>query len=155
MQNRRNEQNQAERMQKQGRQIPVEKKMKLAQYIRAENMGNRMRIRQREKILYGTETMPPLWVKGDSYRTEEYIMPGGEEQDSMQDAPNTFRLRMAAAIFLFIGFLLCDAGQYKIFGYSMNDIVGMISEDYFRIYDAGGSEEPVQLSELFNLDFEK
>ena len=36
-------------------QIPIEKKMELAQYIREENMGNRMKIRQREKILYGTE----------------------------------------------------------------------------------------------------
>lgn len=154
MQNRKNEQYQTERARKQGKQIPVEKRMKLAQYIRAENMDNRMRIRQREKILYGTETMPPLWAKGDALRMEEYIRPG-EEEDSMQDAPNTFRLRMAAAIFLFIGFLLCDAGQYKIFGYSMNDIYGMISEDYFRIYNTDGSEEPVQLSELFNLDFEK
>lgn len=155
MQNRKNEQNQTERTGKQRRQIPVEKKMKLAQYIRAENMDNRMRIRQREKILYGTETMPPLWTKGEPLRTGEYILPGEEPEDSMQDTPNTFRLRMAAAILLFIGFLLCDAGQYEVFGFSMNDIYGMISEDYFRIYDADSTGEPTQLSELLNLDFEK
>ena len=45
------------------RQVPVEKKMKLAQYIRAENMDNRMKIRQREKILYGSSvpSPPPIY----------------------------------------------------------------------------------------------
>ena len=45
------------------RQVPVEKKMKLAQYIRAENMDNRMKIRQREKILYGFQNLVNSFVK--------------------------------------------------------------------------------------------
>ena len=36
--------------------VSLEKKMALAQYIREENHGNRMKIRQREHILYGTDT---------------------------------------------------------------------------------------------------
>ena len=44
--------------------VPLEKKMQLAQYIREENMGNRMKIRQRERILYGTDTQLPLFDKG-------------------------------------------------------------------------------------------
>lgn len=128
------------------KQVPVEKKMKLAQYIRAENMDNRMKVRQREKILYGTE-MPPLWNKGEPLRMMEY-MGNGEGTEEPVPAVSTFRLRMAAAILLFIGFLLCDAGQYRLFGYSMNDIYGMISKDYFQIYDTEHSEELPQLSEL-------
>ncbi|MCM1253087.1 MAG: hypothetical protein NC321_09720 [Clostridium sp.] len=111
------------------KQIPVEKKMKLAQYIRAENMDNRMKIRQREKILYGTESALPLWDKGDAFRREDYLWTDTPSEDGPSDSGSTFRLRMAAAILLFIGFLLCDAGEYKVFGYSMNDIHAMITED--------------------------
>ncbi len=118
------------------KQVPVEKKMQLAQYIREENMDNRMKIRQREKILYGTDSMPPLWSKGEPPWKEEYLRQDENAPDQIPPSPSTFKLRMAAAIFLFIGFLLCDAGQYKIFGYSMSDIYGMISNDYFQIYDA-------------------
>ena len=35
--------------------IPAERKMELARYIREENMGNRMKVKQREKILYGNK----------------------------------------------------------------------------------------------------
>ncbi len=118
------------------KQVPVEKKMQLAQYIREENMDNRMKIRQREKILYGTDSMPPLWSKGEPPWKEEYLRQDENAPDQIPPSSGTFKLRMAAAIFLFIGFLLCDAGQYKIFGYSMSDIYGMISNDYFQIYDA-------------------
>lgn len=121
--------------------------MKLAQYIRAENMDNRMKIRQREKILYGTENLPPIWNKNEPFRMEGY-MPEGEGAPEPVPTANTFRLRMAASILLFIGFLLCDAGQYRLFGYSMNDIYGMISEDYFQLYDADDPVELPQLSEL-------
>lgn len=119
----------------QPKQIPVEKKIKLAQYIRAENMDNRMKIRQREKLLYGTESSLPLWDKGEtSFRREDYLFTEPGPEDIPPDTTNTFRLRMAAAILLFIGFLLCDAGQYKVFGYSMNDVYAMISEDTFALY---------------------
>ena len=134
---------------KQGtRQVPVEKRIKLAQYIRAENMDNRMKIRQREKILYGTDTMPPLWNKGDSLRAEGYFGPDENTGAGMENTSNTFKFRMAMAIVLFIGFLLCDAGQYKVFGYSMNDIYGMLSEDYFNLYDSQNAEAMPQLTEL-------
>ncbi|MCI8357792.1 MAG: hypothetical protein HFI51_06580 [Lachnospiraceae bacterium] len=130
------------------RQVPVERKMRLAQYIRAENMDNRMKIRQREQILYGTENLPPVWNKNEPLRPERYELQGGGGTEEPAPVSNTFRLRMAAAILLFIGFLLCDAGQYRLFGYSMNDIYGMISEDYFSLYDAENPAEMPQLSEL-------
>lgn len=129
------------------KQVPVERKMKLAQYIRAESMDNRARIRQRERILYGAENLPPVWNKHEPLRPEGY-MPDGEGTDAPVPASNTFRFRMAAAILLFIGFLLCDAGKYQLFGYSMNDICGLISEDYFSLYDEEAPAELPQLSEL-------
>lgn len=127
-------------------QIPIEKKMELAQYIREENMGNRMKIRQREKILYGTESAVPLWEEHNGNADDMHVQP----------TESTFKFRMAAAIMLFVAFLLCDAGNYKFFGYSMNDIYGMISEDYFQVYnDIQSDDVTTQLSELLQLDFEK
>lgn len=70
----------------------------------------------------------------------------------MPDAAGSFKLRMTVAIFLFIGFLLCDAGQYKIFGYTTGDLYGMIAEDYFQINDPENAKQPPQLSELLKLD---
>lgn len=134
---------------KEGNQIPVEKKMRLAQYIRAENMDNRMKLREREKILYGEDSMPPLWSRGEPLKAESYLRPEENAQMEGSNASGTFKLRMAMAVILFIGFLLCDAGQYKIFGYSTNDIYGMISEDYFKLYDSESTVEFPQLTELF------
>lgn len=147
----------ADSLQKPARQVPVEKKMRLAQYIRAENMDNRMKVRQRERILYGVENTPPLWEKG-ALRGNEYIRTGEGAEGEAAPVSGTFKLRMAAAVLLFVGFLLCDAGGYKIWGYSMNDIYGMISKDYFKLNDAD-TDEQLSFSELFemtgSLDFKK
>ncbi len=154
---RRMQSNQIEQSQRLKRQMPIDKKLKLAQYIRAENMDNRMRIRQRERLLYGLDSTPLILRKGESMRMEESLRAGMDERNGLypEEIPNgvsgTFGLRMAAAVILFIGFLLCDAGQYKIFGYSMNDVYGMISEDYFKLYDSENIDELPQLTEL--LDF--
>lgn len=128
--------NQIEQGQRLKRQMPIDKKLRLAQYIRAENMDNRMKIRQRERLLYGVDS-----AERNGFYSEEVP----------NEVTGTFRLRMAAAVILFIGFLMCDAGQYKIFGYSMNDVYGMISEDYFKLYDSENMDELPQLTEL--LDF--
>lgn len=149
--------NQIEQGQRLKRQMPIDKKLKLAQYIRAENMDNRIKIMQRERLLYGVDSTPYVWRKGDSMRMENSFHAVADERNGFypEELPNgtsgTFGLRMAAAVILFIGFLLCDAGQYKIFGYSMNDVYGMISEDYFKLYDSKNIDELPQLTEL--LDF--
>ena len=129
--------------------VPVERKMELAKYIREENMGNRMKVRQREKILYGVNEPLPLFSKekGSTYYNDM------ENQDSSQDTTveGTFRLRMTAAIILFVGFLLCDAGGYHVFGYSMNDIYEMTRKDYFQAGDVS-EEGVIQLTELLDFD---
>lgn len=150
--------NQIEQSQRLKRQIPIDKKLRMAQYIRAENMDNRMKIRQRERILYGLDNNPLIWRKGEALQMEESLRAGVDDRNGLrpEEIPNgvygTFKLRMAAAIILFIGFLLCDAGQYKIFGYSMNDVYGMISEDYFNLYNSENVDELPQLTELLKLD---
>ena len=147
-------QNQTEQNSGTKRQVPVDKKMRLIQSIRAENMGNRIKIRQRESLLYGTgsiNNMPPLWSKGDTMQMEESYL-NGENPEEITPVTNTFRIRMAAAIILFVGFLLCDAGGYKVWGYSMNDIYGLITEDYFQIYNDKNADELPQLTELLGFD---
>ena len=147
-------QNQTEQTNGTKRQVPVDKKMRLIQSIRAENMDNRMKIRQRENFLYGTgsmNNMPPLWSKGEPMQMGEAYL-NGENPEEITPVTNTFRIRMAAAIMLFVGFLLCDAGGYKIWGYSMNDIYGLITEDYFQIYNDKNADELPQLTELLGFD---
>lgn len=145
-------QNQTEQVREQKRQVPVDKKMRLVQSIRAENMDNRMKIRQRERFLYGTESSTvPLWGKGESMQMADGY-PNGENPEEMTPGSSTFKLRMTAAILLFVAFLLCDVGGYKFWGYSMNDIYGLISEDYFHIYNNKNVEELPQLTELLQLD---
>ena len=135
------------------RQISTDKKLRLIQSIRAENMDNRMKIRQRENFLYGNNmnNMPPLLNKGESmYMGDPYR--DAENPEEVTHVTNTFKVRMAAAIILFVAFLLCDVGNYKVWGYSMNDICGLISEDYFRIYADKTADELPQLTELLQLD---
>lgn len=133
--------------------IPLEKKMALAQYIRAENHGNRVKIRQREKILYGTESQPPLFDKGKLLMMEQ---PYGSEQ--MEDGTfsmfsvSTFRYRMILAILLFAGFLLCDTGGDKIGKFTTNDIHKMIAADTFHLYDGDGNDTIDGLAALFGGD---
>ena len=145
-------QNQNEQDRDQKRQVPVEKKMRLVQSIRAENMDNRMKIRQRERFLYGTESSTmPLWSKGEPMQMAESY-PNGENPEEMTSGSSTFKLRMAAAIILFVAFLLCDVGGYKFWGYSMNDIYGLIREDYFQIYNDKNVDELPQLTEFLKFD---
>lgn len=150
--------NQIENNQRAGRHVSADKKLRMAQYIRAQNMDNRMKIRQREQILYGTGSLPLIWGKGeaalrdDSVRLGMNEMYGARAEELPSAISGTFRMRMAAAIILFIGFLLCDAGKYEIFGYTMNDIYGMISEDYFKLYESKSAEELPQLTELLKFE---
>lgn len=135
------------------RKIPLEKKMALAQYIRAENHGNRMKIRQRENILYGTNTQPPLYDKGRLQAPEQPYENNAAENGTVPAfSVSTFKYRMILAILLFVGFLLCDTGGDKIGSYTTNDIHDMIMADTFHLYDGEGNDTMDGLASL--LDFE-
>lgn len=134
--------------------VPLEKKMALARYIREENYGNRIKIRQRENILYGTDTQPPLFDRGKLPSDRQNY--GEQTQEGGSTVPvfsmGTFKYRMILAILLFVGFLLCDTGGDKIGIYTTNDIHNMIMADTFHLYDGEGNETMEGLAAL--LDFE-
>lgn len=120
------------------RKVTLDKKLALAQYIREENHGNRLRIRQREKILYGTDTQPPLYDRSGRRQEAEYPENfAKEEREALGSAAGTFKYRMILALLLFAGFLLCDTGSGRIGGYTTDEIHGMIMADTFHLYDAG------------------
>ena len=133
--------------------VNINKKLALAQYIREENMGNRMKIRQREKILYGTDTQAPLYdtgrlqagEPGEGFSTENGAVPGFSS--------GTFKYRMIFAILLFVGFLLCDTGGDKIGKYTTTEIHNMITADTFHLYGAESNSTMDGLAAL--LDFEQ
>lgn len=137
--------------------VSLEKKMQLAQYIREENQGNRMKIRQRERILYGTDTQPPLFDNGrlPSLASPYENHSPQAEQDGAVPAftSGTFRYRMILAVLLFVGFLLCDTGDGRIGTYTTNEVHDMITADTFHLYDTEGNETMEGLASL--LDFGK
>ncbi len=116
--------------------ISPEKKIELAQYIRAENADNRMRIRQREQILYGTATQiqPPLYDRSTLARPDTV---SEEVPPQITMVKGTFKLRMFLAVLLFVGFLICDTNNLHLFQYSMTDIDAMIVADTFHLQDGG------------------
>ena len=124
-----------------------EKRMELARFIREQNMGNRLKLRQREQILYGKEIQPPLYDKNPFSESGGYdSLTNGELQGT---ATGSFKYRMTLAVLLFVGFLLCDTNQGKILTFSTNEVYEMIQADSLHLYD--GSENAVleELSGLF------
>ena len=135
--------------------VTLEKKMQLAQYIRAENQDNRMKIRQREHILYGRDTQPPLFDKGrltnaaSPYENNPLQVEQNDQVPVL--SPGTFKYRMILAVLLFVGFLLCDTRDGKIGTYTTNEVHDMITADTFHLYDTEGNETMEELATLYDL----
>ena len=119
------------------RKVSLDKKLALAQYIRAENLGNRLKIRQREKILYGTDTQPPLYDTGRLPAFDQQDNSSVENRTALGSSLGTFKYRMILAILLFVGFLFCDTGGDKIGSYTTTEIHNMIMADTFHLYGEG------------------
>ena len=134
------------------KKVDINKKLALAQYIREENHGNRMKIRQREKILYGTDTQPPLFDPGRLQSMEQQENPSAENGMALGFPSGTFKYRMILAILLFVGFLLCDTGGDKIGNFTTSEIHDMIMADTFHLYSTEGNDTMEGLAAL--LDFE-
>lgn len=133
------------------KKVTPERKMELARYIREENLGNRLKLRQRESILYGRDTQMPLFEKGQLAETDGltgYGVPAGE--GGVQDgAMSSFKYRMVLAVLLFVGFLLCDTRESTILSYNTDDVYQMITEDSLHLYDGGENAVMEELAELF------
>lgn len=130
----------------------LEKKMELARCIREENLGNRVKIRQREQILYGKNTQMPLYDKRSFSGINEALSYGEpQENDAISgNSMGSFKYRMMLAVFLFVGFLICDTNGSKIGTYSTGEVYDMILADTFHLYDEGAEENQV-LKELAGL----
>ena len=133
------------------RKVSVDKKLALAQYIRDENLGNRMKIRQRERILYGKDTQPPLYESGRLSMDQQENL-SSENGMNWGFPAGTFKYRMILALLLFVGFLLCDTGGDKIGRYTTSEIHDMITADTFHLYEGDGNDTMDSLAAL--LDFE-
>lgn len=135
-----------------GKKVTPEKKMELARHIREENLGNRLKLRQREHILYGKESPMPLYDKALLSGDENF--PGYGNAESSESIPGNatggFKYRMALSVLLFVVFLLCDTRDGKILSYSTGDIYDMIVADSFHLYDGGENAVIEELAELFN-----
>lgn len=133
------------------KKVTPERKMELARFIREENMGNRLKLRQRESILYGRDPQTPLFERGPYSETENpagYGIPAGDAK--MQDsAAGSFKYRMALAVLLFVAFLLCDTKDSSILSYSTDDIYRMITADSFHLNDGGENAVMEELADLF------
>lgn len=133
------------------KKVTPEKRMELARYIREENLGNRLKLRQREHILYGKESPLPLYDKG--LLSGEEVLPGYGKTENGEGIPGNatggFKYRMALSVLLFVGFLLCDTRDSKILSYSMADVYDMIVADSFHLYDGGENAVMEELANLF------
>lgn len=125
----------------------TEKRMELARYIREENMGNRLKLRQREHILYGKETQSPLFEKSAFAEAGGSYGPNGEEPPT--SVTGSFKYRMTLAVLLFVGFLLCDTNQGKILTFSTNEVYEMIQADSLHLYDGSENSVMEELTGLF------
>lgn len=132
------------------KKVTPEKRMELARYIREENLGNRIKLRQREHILYGKEVQMPLYDKGLLDGTEGLSGNAERGGDIRVNATGGFKYRMVFSVLLFVAFLLCDTRDSKILSYSTNDVYDMIVTDSFHLYDGGENAVMEELAELFH-----
>lgn len=130
------------------KKVTPEKRVELARYIREENMGNRVKLRQREHILYGRDLTMPADESGIFSDT---ALTGGTQREDVPGGSSmgSFKYRMTLAVLLFVGFLLCDTGKGNILSYSTTDVYEMIRADSLHLYDGGENVVMEELAELF------
>lgn len=115
--------------------ITTNQKLQLIRSIREENLDNRMKMRHRERLLYGTESKMgddmPLYSKGyygdgerELYALEEGGIPAGGNSFS------SFKLRLVLAIALFCVYLVADAGEGTIGGISTDAMREEMNKDF-------------------------
>lgn len=130
------------------KKVTPEKRVELARYIREENLGNRVKLRQREHILYGRDLHMPADENG---LLSDAVTTGRAQEESVTSgiSMGSFKYRMTLAVLLFVGFLLCDTGENRIFSYSTNDVYEMIRTDSLHLYDGGENAVMEEVAELF------
>lgn len=136
--------------------ISTDQKLQLVQMIRAESQDNRMKMRSRERMLYGVENNKndrelPLYTNGyfdtkgtfdtkgsfDAKGMREKELYALEEQTHAKSGEfSSFKFRMVLAAVLFTGFLIVDAGSGNIAGMTTDKL----REEINRNFDTEFSE---------------
>lgn len=116
-------------------------KLQLIRSIRAENQDNRIKMRNRERILYGVESKHsddlPLYSNGYYEGREKELRALEEGGVPMQgNSFSSFKLRLILAAALFCAYLVADAGEGNIAGVSTEAMREEINKDF----DAGFEE---------------
>ena len=105
-----------------------DQKLELLHHIRMENQNDRMRMKQREQILYGNSTgqipVKSMYMERGSLHGlgyDEVVRvgakvvpePGVQNENTIQKLRWSFRIRMMFAVLLFASYLLLDRGYIK------------------------------------------
>ncbi len=113
----------------------TDQKLQLVQKIRAESQDNQLRMRSRERLLYGgrQEEELPLYSKGyhDYARGSRELYALEEGTDHAETGSfSSFKFRLVIAAFLFTAFLLADSGSGSIAGFSTAEVLEEINKDF-------------------------
>ena len=130
--------------------ITANQKLQLIRSIREESLDNRMKMRHRERLLYGTESKTgdemPLYSKGyygggekELYALEEGGIP------VTGNSLSSFKIRLVLAAALFCVYLVADAGEGRIGGTSTEEMREEMNKDF----DAGLEEVVFDFEDSF------
>lgn len=98
--------------------VSSEQKLQLIQQIRSRYNEDRYDMRERERILYGRESVRP-WEEDDM-----------DPEREQQRPQSTFRLRILLAVLLFAAVVMMDSNKTSLGGLTAEKIYQIISADY-------------------------
>lgn len=99
------------------RDVTTERKLQLIQQIRSRYKEDRYDMSNRERILYGRESVRP-WE-------------GNEDDPEWEQPPqSSFRLRVLLAVLLFAAVVAIDTNGTSLFGITAEKVYQIISVDY-------------------------
>lgn len=97
--------------------VTTERKLQLIQQIRSRYDEDRHDMSNRERILYGRESVRPWEENGDDPEWE-------------QAPQSSFRLRVLLAVLLFAAVVAIDTNGTSLWGITAEKVYQIISEDY-------------------------
>ncbi len=99
------------------RDVATERKLQLIQQVRSRYNEDRYDLSNRERILYGRESVRPWEENGDDPEWE-------------QPPQSSFRLRVLIAVLLFAAVVAIDTNGTSILGITAEKVYQIISADY-------------------------
>lgn len=114
--------------------VSADQKLKLIQSIRTENQYNRMKCREREKLLYGAEAvhMDGYGGVGSSYGSMDGISPPSSDDPHPSTGKgllSRFRFRFFLAVCLSAAFIYMDKQQILVLGEPLRSYCEKLTEE--------------------------